>query len=57
MIEMATGGDSSSTGMDAMISPVFAEIFTSNARSSFGSWVATQSVMPLRASSTTRGEI
>jgi 3-isopropylmalate dehydratase small subunit len=54
---MATGGDSSSTGMDAMISPVFAEIFTSNARSSFGSWVATQSVTPLRASSTTRGEI
>jgi len=56
-IEIETGGDSSSTGMLAMISAVLGEILTANARSSFGSWVAAQSSTPLRESPATTGEI
>lgn len=56
-MDKATGGDSSSTGMLAMISEVLGEIFTVNARSSFGSCVDIHSVIPFRASSTISGEI
>lgn len=54
---METGGDSSSTGMLAMISDVFGAIFTLNARSSLGSCVETQSSTPWKESADTSGEI
>lgn len=55
-MDMATGGDSSSTVMLAMISAVFGEIFTASARSSFGSCVDVHSVTPCRESPMTSGE-
>lgn len=54
---MATGGDSSSTGMLAMISADFGEILTTRARSSLGSCVDVHSWTPWSASPIRRGEI
>lgn len=54
---IATGGESSSTRMLAMISAVLGEIFSSNARSSLGSWVDIHSETLCRASSMINGEI
>lgn len=54
---IATGGDSSSTGMLAISSAAFGETLTLSARSSSGSCVVIHSETLFRESSMMRGEI
>jgi DNA-directed RNA polymerase subunit E'/Rpb7 len=54
---IATGGDSSSTGMSAMISAAFGETFTDRGRSSVGSCVLIHSETPINESSMIKGDI